>query len=101
MTRVEKRDDTYWVEEVVTLFGFIKVPNQYAVQVSSSPVQSTVIYTSQIKPSVTLEIVWKVEAGDRTSITEKINVKANPIVRLILCNVMKHVHKKIINQLRD
>ena len=99
ITQVEKKNDTYWVKEVVTLLGFIKVPNQYSVQVVSSQPNNTVHYQSQIKKSVSLDIIWTIQAGGTTTITEIINIKAHPIVKFILGSIMRKVHKQVIDQL--
>lgn len=99
MTKVELTDGIYHVMEVVELFGFIPVTNQYSVEVEASELDKKVIYRSNIKASVTLEIIWVIESTNPVVLIETINISAIPLVKLILGNIMKKAHRHVIEKL--
>jgi hypothetical protein len=59
MTRTVKIPDGYHVYETVPLFGFLKVSEQYKLQVEQLLPLNTVYYRSVIKKNISLEILFE------------------------------------------
>ena len=99
MNRIQKMADGYRAYETVPL-GFIKRHEEYPVQVDVLAPMKTVRYRSQVKPSVSLEILFEFSTlENKTIITETITINANAIVRWMMENLMQRAHKQLFEKL--
>ena len=99
INRVEKVDEGYHVFETVPMFGS-NIDENYTIQVKELIPNKHVIYRSQVKKSLTLEIDFVfTETATGTNLTETITIKANPIVKWILGRTMKTAHQKLFGKL--
>ncbi len=83
----------YEIDEVVKLFGFIKIYPNYKAKVFEIEKEKHLQYTSQVKPTIflTIDIYFSKKSG-KTIIQENISVTGNKIITFVFLGILKKAH---------
>lgn len=91
----------YEIDEVVKLFGFIKMYPNYKAKVFEIEKGKHLQYTSQVKSTVFLTIdIYFNEMNNTTTITENIQVTGNKIVTAIFLGILRKAHLRLFQSLK-
>lgn len=92
----------YEIDEVVKLFGFIKMKPNYKAKVFEIEKGNHLQYTSQVKPSVFLTIdLYFSEISGKTKVDEHISVTGNKIITTIFLGILKKAHLGLFQNLKN
>ena len=91
----------YEIDEVVKLFGFIKMYPNYKAKVFEIEKEKHLQYTSQVKPNIFLTIdIYFSENSGKTKVEESISVTGNKIITAIFLGILKKAHVKLFQNLK-
>ncbi len=91
----------YEIDEVVKLFGFIKMNPNYKAKVYEIEKGKHLQYTSQVKPSVFLTIdLYFSEKSGKTKVDEHISVTGNEIITTIFLGILKKAHLGLFQNIK-
>ena len=91
----------YEIDEVVKLFGFIKMYPNYKAKVFEIEKEKHLQYTSQVKPNMFLTIdIYFSENSGKTKVEESISVTGNKIITAIFLGILKKAHVKLFQNLK-
>lgn len=91
----------YEVNEVVLLFGFIKIRPNYKARVIEIEKHKQLRYTSQVKPYVYLNIdLHFTEENGKTKMVEHIEVTTNKLVAIVFLDILKKAHLKVYQNIK-
>ena len=91
----------YEINEVVELFGFIKMYPNYKAKVFEIEKEKHLQYTSQVKPNIFLTIdIYFSENSGKTKVEESISVTGNKIITAIFLVILKKAHVKLFQNLK-
>jgi hypothetical protein len=90
----------YEVDEIVKLFGFIKMNPNYKAKVFEIEKGKHLQYTSQVKPTIFLTIdIYFSESSGKTKVEEQISVTGNKIITAIFLGILKKAHVGLFQNL--
>lgn len=98
----ETSPNKFTIYEKLLLWGFIPMKPVYTAEVSEPEKNKHILYTSHVKKGVDLKIHFRFsENAEKTavSLTETIEVFANPLVASMFLNLIKKAHKKLVKNL--
>lgn len=91
----------YEVNEVILLFGFIKIRPNYKAKVIEIEKHKQLRYTSQVKKYVYLNIdLYFTETNGRTKMVENIEVTTNKLIAIIFLDILKKAHLKVYENIK-
>lgn len=102
ITKVTKTGiNTFHINESVLLLGFIPMKPTYSVEVTEH--NGMIIYNSNVKKGVDLNILITFEEDLQagvTTVTETVNIKAIRLIALVLLKTMKTAHSQLFDKLK-
>lgn len=91
----------YEIDEIVKLFGFIKMNPNYKAKVYEIEKGKHLQYTSQVKPTVFLTIdLYFSENYGKTKVDEHISVTGNIIITTIFLGILKKAHLGLFQNIK-
>lgn len=106
MKKVELIEQTpdyasYSVEEIVYLFGFIKIKPAYDAKVIEVEKDKCIQYTSQVKKNIYLSILFTLSENikGQVSVKEEIEVTTNKLAGTVFMGILKKTHHQVFEKL--
>ncbi len=91
----------YSIKEHIFLFGFIPLNPIYNAEVIEDEKGRRILYTSQVKKNLYLEIAFLFsEESDKTIIKEEITITGNSLICLMFMRQIKKMHLRLIENLK-
>ena len=91
----------YSIKEHIFLFGFIPLNPRYNAEVIEDEKGRRIVYTSQVKKNLYLEIVFSFsEENEKTKIREEVTVTGNTFICWMFRRQIKKMHLLLIENLK-
>ncbi len=89
------------VDEIVKLFGFIKIYPNYKAKVFEIEKGKHLQYTSQVKPTIFLTIdIYFSESSGKTKVEEQISVTGSKIITTIFLGILRKAHVGLFQNIK-